>query len=624
MKPFVWHFKALWQKQKTALFVFAASLAAFEYIWGGRFYSSQSHVGHDFAGSALSLLEGKFWIDSNGFWTGILNPPWFTPAWCSGSVFYADPQSIFYSPIQLFALWMNPFQATHLSTLLFAAVGFWGCHALARKIFLWGKSGAAIFAVLGMANAFLPMRSAVGESGYQSLYLWTLLVLSLCWPNSGGKRTIPWPSICVCLILTAWLQFGFAGMMVAAFLGTLLLCFALVLVDKADFWTIIKRCSLGGVLAILLNGSKLYESASVMRIFPRSFYEMPGFPSLSDALLSTAFALLQPSQWTAHFGMRKLTNVRFTALPHEWAIHFGLGALTIAIIAAIARVVMSRNTLTNGTRAFGWTTTKTLAFVLIVAISVIAPLLLWNDGFARALLKQIPILNSVAWPMRWIVVLLPIVQLLLAIPIEAMLARQSSRVGVTMLIITTAVIWSGPFFEPIAYYVDPGQQYFDPKPVINAFETSRLKGAIPISRIAFDRTQELSADRNNTMLLGESQSLCYNPNYGYRLEMLPQREFLKAGAVLAPKDNGETLINNPVCLVHPANNACSPGSGFLLTDSNQMSDAWRFVDRKPVQWNRSELGRVLSALSQLMFGCLALLILVSGIGWAIRTRGITS
>ncbi len=620
MKPFVLLFKAFWQEQKTALLVFAASLAAFEYIWGGRFYSSQTHVGHDFAGSALSLLEGKFWIDSNGFWTGILNPPWFTPAWCSGSVFYADPQSLFYSPIQLFALWMNPFEATHLSTLLFAAVGFWGCYALARKTFLWEQSGAIIFAVLGIVNAFLPMRSAVGESGYQPLYLWALLALALCWPTGTGKRATPWPSICVCLILTAWLQFGFAGMMVTAFLATLLLCFALVIVDKSDFWAIIKRCLLGGVLAILLNGSKLYESASVMRNFPRSFYELPGFASLSDALLSTAFALLQPSQWTAHFGMRKLTNVRFTALPHEWALEFGLGAFAVAMISAAALVTVRNASVDVDARRFTWNTSKSLALALIVPLTLIAPLLLWSDGGARSLMKEIPILNSVAWPMRWIVMLLPIVQLFLAAPVAALLARQSSRIATALVLLASCVVWSGPLFEPIDYYLHPESQPYDPKPAVNAFNISRLRGPIPITSIAFDRDQQLTADRNDAMLHGSSQSLCYNPNYGYRLEMLPQKEWLKAGPALASKDNGQTLINNPACLVHPTENACAPGDGFVTSDAKQLESAKLFVDRKPVAWQRPLLGKALSIVSQAMALCLPLLLLFHVRIFFMRTR----
>lgn len=618
MKPFVLLLKAFWQTQKTALLVFASSLGAFEYIWGGLFYSSQTHVGHDFAGSALSLLEGKFWIDSNGFWTGILNPPWFTPAWCSGSVFYADPQSIFYSPIQLFALWMNPFQATHLSTLLFAAVGFWGCYALARKIFLWEQSGAIIFAVLGMVNAFLPMRSAVGESGYQPLYLWTMLALSLCWPKNSETRAIPWPSICVSLVLTAWLQFGFAGMMVTAFLATLLLCFVLVIIDKADFSMIIKRCSLGGLLAIFLNASKLYEAASVMRNFPRSFYELPGFPLLSDALLATTFSLIQPSEWTADFGMRKLTNVQFTALPHEWALNFGFGSAALAVVCAMAVIARSSNRRVISATSVRWSVSKSLALIGVIAIAAIPPLLMWSDGNIRTLIKQIPILNSAAWPMRWIVLLLPITQFILAQPVEKLLACRSHRLANVGLLVATCFIWSGPLFEPVSYYLDPGMQNYAPKPIVDAFKTSQLSGPIPITAVIAEPTQRLLANRNDTMLNGVSQAACYNPLYGYRLEMLPQKQFLRSGPALAARETGETLIGNPACLVHPHVNACELGSGFSLLSAAQIANAQLFLDRKPYDWQRPLVGKILSVVSQGMFAALLLLLCYQAQRWLVR------
>jgi hypothetical protein len=613
----------IWRSHKIALITFTGSLAIFEHIWGSRFYSSQTHVGHDFAGSAINILEGKFWLDSNGFWAGLFNPPWFTPAWCAGSAFYADPQSLFYTPLQAFGLFFDPIFATHLSTLLFAAVGFWGSYALARKVFLWTQRGAVVFAVLGIANAFLPLRSAVGESGYQSLYLWTLLALALCWPNTKGQSNITsrlWPALSVCLALTGWLQFGFAGMMVPAFLATLLLCFTLVIAGKADFWTVIARSAIGGLMAITLNASKLYEASSLMRNFPRSFYELPGFPNFSDALLATAFSLIQPSEWTAHFGLRRLVNVQFTALPHEWALHFGLGAVALAAVAAIVAVLSSRKRLETPFASIQWSTSKTLALIGIIAIAVIPPLLMWSDGGIRALIKQIPILNSAAWPMRWIVLLLPITQIILALPIAALLDRRSARVSTAGLVAATLLIWSGPFFEPVGYYLDPRMQYYPPKGMIEAFKTSRTTGPIPITAIVVEPNQNLPANRNDTMLQGVSQGVCYNPLYGYRLEMLPQKEHLRSGPVFGPRNTGETLINNPACLVHSVANSCKPGAGFVLNDANQMVNASRFLNRKPYEWQRPLLGTVLSMVSQVCFGLLVIAFLCRLLGWTVRMR----
>ena len=167
------------------------------------------------------------------------------------------------------------------------------------------------------------------------------------------------------------------------------------------------------------------------------------------------------------------------------------------------------------TRTFRWTTSKSLALSLIIMIALLAPLLLWSGGGARALIKDIPILNSAAWPMRWIVVLLPTVQLLLAAPVTALLARQTPRVATALVVIATTAIWIGPLFEQIGYYIDAGNYLgvpkllsYDPKPVIESFNKSRVSGQIPITAVALNRQQPLTIDRNDTMLQGVSQGVC--------------------------------------------------------------------------------------------------------------------
>ena len=583
-----------------ACFVFASSIAAFELVWAAPFYRDLNHVGHDFSYTALTLLEGKYWLDSNGLIAGLFNPPWFTPAWCAGAAFYADPQASFYSPMQAFALFADPIFATHLSALLFAAIGFWGSYFLARNILLWEATGSVVFAVLGIANAWMPMRSAVGEPAFQPLYLWTILVAALCWPTARKDwRDSLWPAITVCLCLTAWLQFAFAGMMVPSFLGALLFSLLLVLLHRAHFGLLLGRAIAGGVLAILLNASKLYESASLMRQFPRSFYELPGFKNLGDVFLSIAYSLLQPSEWTAEFAARKLTSVTFTALPHEWAMHFGLGAFAVAIVSGLA-LVFVRRTNDFPIRPTRWEV-KWIAIICMVLICSMPLVLLWDQGSARALFKQIPILNSATWPMRWIVVYLPIAQWLVALPTIVLLSRCSRQAGIALTGVAALVIWLGPLTEPVSYYLEPRIQAYDPKPVIRAFHQSRYQAAVPIREVAVPPRAELGLSRNDSMLTGASQGLCYNPIYGYRLEAFPQIDRLRAGDVLQSDARGQSLIFNPACLVHPSANQCVPGDGFQLSSPKQLQMAQQFLDRKPFDWGRPLLGRILSVLSQCCF-----------------------
>ncbi|TDU28344.1 hypothetical protein DFR24_2713 [Panacagrimonas perspica] len=588
---------------KVLLITLGLSLVLFELIWG-RFYSGSTSIGHDFSLTGIGLLEGKYWLMSNGVIGGLFNPPWFTPAWCAGSALYADPQAAFYSPLQWLTYGVNPFLATHLDALLIAGVGFVGSYVLARRVFGWTILGAALFAVIGIVNNFLPLRSAVGEAGYQPWPLWPWLVLALCWPASRKLSAQVWPAIGVTVFLTAWLQFGFGGMLVPGVLAALLLCCVLVLRARAHFWTIAGRLVSGGVAALVLNSSKIYESLSLMRQFPRDFYELPGFASLRDVLTSIALSLFAPSEWVYRFSAKALTGVRYTALPHEWALGFGLGALFVGVVAGVWIWLLRNRTVPaekKGSPSAPMDLARLLSMLGLVLLLALPVLLLWDSGPVRGLIKEIPILNSATWPMRWIILYLPLVQWLLASPLQALILQRPAQAN---LIAAAAfvLIWFGPAKEPLQYYFDPALQTYDPRPVMEAYAAT-LEGQPPIAitHVGGDRRALGYGSRNDTMMLGISQGLCYNPLYGYRLEAFPQIERIRDGEALSTDASGQSLLFNPACLVHPQENACVPGDGFRMQDIQQKAQAERFLARRPYDWKRPALGHFFSVLSQATF-----------------------
>jgi hypothetical protein len=242
-----------------------------------------------------------------------------------------------------------------------------------------------------------------------------------------------------------------------------------------------------------------------------------------------------------------------------------------------------------------WTHGVVLAGMLLIALLPL--ILLWDQSAMRAALKNIPILNSAAWPMRWIVIWLPVTQYLLATPVRTLGAMVPSH---TMAVCTAAIalIWIGPATDPVGYYLSSVIQSYDPKPVLSASRSSRAKGPIPITSVAVWPADKLYAHRNDTMLESASQALCYNPLYGYRLEAFPQPGRLRNGPALAADERNQTLLFNPACLVHPEANNCKPGDGFDVRDPNQFRQAQRFLARKPLDWERPVAGIVLSWLSQ--------------------------
>ncbi len=65
-------------------------------IFQNFFPNSNSYLGHDYSISLPNLIFGKIWFEKNMF-----SIPWFSPSFCCGTPFFADPQSGYYSLQQM-------------------------------------------------------------------------------------------------------------------------------------------------------------------------------------------------------------------------------------------------------------------------------------------------------------------------------------------------------------------------------------------------------------------------------------------------------------------------------------------------------------------------------------------
>src|SRR4051794_31650939 len=116
------------KERGTPILAFLIALAVYHFTFAKFFPNANGNLGHDYSFAFPALLSGFYWFQSNGIW----QVPWFTPAFCGGLPLFADPQSAYYSLLQVAALFMNPLTAAYSTTLLFAALGFWGMYLLLR------------------------------------------------------------------------------------------------------------------------------------------------------------------------------------------------------------------------------------------------------------------------------------------------------------------------------------------------------------------------------------------------------------------------------------------------------------------------------------------------------------
>jgi hypothetical protein len=142
------------------------------------------------------------------------------------------------------------------------------------------------------------------------------------------------------------------------------------------------------------------------------------------------------------------------------------------------------------------------------------------------------------------------------------------------------------------------ERTYDAAPGQLAWEAARDAAAVPaVTRITMaqdsrGRPMRL-LERNDSVFSGGSQSICYQPMFGYLLERMPVG-LLREGGPLQPAGTGELNVKNPACYTYPQANGCRPGDHFMLP---QHAEAERFLDYRPFAFEQPAWQRAASGIS---------------------------
>ena len=120
------------------------------------------NLGHDYEQFIPNLIFGKIWFQNN-----FLAIPWFTPSFCCGLPYFADPQSMFYSINQLVFLIFDPIKATKILFFVLSIISFLGMFLLSKKL-NFNKYTALLSASLFLFNGFFVYRAIIGHVAYLS------------------------------------------------------------------------------------------------------------------------------------------------------------------------------------------------------------------------------------------------------------------------------------------------------------------------------------------------------------------------------------------------------------------------------------------------------------------------
>lgn len=550
-------------------------LIGVHYIIFSQFFpNAQGKLGHDYQYNLPLLLDGYYWFLNNGLWS----LPWFTPSFCGGMPLMANPATFYVSTTQWFTFITDPVTSVRLTFVLFAAAGFWGFYFLLRRVFAVSCWAALLGGGLFLFNGLYAWRMVVGHMEFHAFMLTPGIAFFLLQREEGGDSL--WRSarnmVLVAFLLSYAFMSGMTQLIVPSVIAVIVIAALARLAHcgSVDFVGCMLRLAGAGIGAIGLSASKLVASLSFLGNFPRDSYLLPGVEGLGTlvALITqvvtvggahvNAESMIANSQW--HLGR------------HEF--EFGLTIIPFLLIVLGL-------TLNGGWRRVfsSLVSHRQLPLMVLCLLLLSIPLALnyyspsWNH-----FLKTIPFIKNLSNFFRWFIIFIPFVVVLAALAVEKtpLLARFASYVVCASLALVVMLNLS----TDTAFYHD---QPYDPEPVVSAYWQTRANRSPPTIATQVASLDEagqpaLTQARNDALIHGESQLLCYEPMFGFRLEFLPFKG-IRPGPTLA-EHAGEINLKNPACYLYPTENKCTPGDHFRV---DQLDEAQRFISFQPFRYQES-------------------------------------
>lgn len=521
-------------------------LLTYHWIFAPFFPAANGGIGHDYAYFMPHLLDGYFWYLNNG----VFSPPWFTAAFCGGVPAFANPQNLYYSLPQWLSFARDPLEAVYLTLLLFAAIGFAGFYLLLRRGFNTSAAMALLGASLFLFNGFFAHRLLIGHLSFHSFMLLPLIAYLLL-PLGSGSRPGIWARVALAALLFAYIIYaGGAQIILPVIIAVMIvgLVHGLCYGNQARFWL---RLTTAGLLSIGLALAKLLPALAYLGNFQRSDYQLPGADSLWG-LLTLAFEtlFLQPSGETVQ---AVITNTQWTLSRHEF--EYGITLVPVIMLLLAALFWLRQRPKPQMPDASRWLQLGALVLLLLLPLV----LNLYTPGW-HAVLKEIPVLRNSSILIRWFCIYIPVIILFASLALDrrdALRRFQPYLAGAGIL----AVVLINVYGER-GYYAN---QTYNPTPIVEAHEQAAASGEpVVIDEIFAFRDPQgriaLPIFRNNTLVLGASQLFCYEPLFGYRLEMFPF-EPMRPGPVDKVID-GRLNLKDPSCYLFGPSNQCRPGDHF--------------------------------------------------------------
>ena len=522
-------------------------------------------LGHDYNYFFPKLLDGNWHFLRQG-----LAPFMYTPHYCGGFPEFGNPQSMYYSLLQLLSLKLDLWLAMQIVMGAAMMIGYWGWYLFGRDIIKLRWNWAHVFALIVIAHGFYLMHMMAGHSIYHTMPLIGLLLWLLFERSKDSWKSLLIKSAAFGFITANVIHSG--GFMVGVFAAAafaILLPIELILHKKMigdRSRVLFLRIAACGGAALMLTGGKLYAVQSLMRFFPRN---LP-FVRLEEG--SSTFGYIATALWS--FPQSEDLYTKY-GIPNWGAIHeysmYLSPVVLIGLLCGLWLMIKNRKRI------------NIPLTLLVIVMSVFFFQLIRGHGMLVTPLEGLPILKSLRMNMRF---LYPFSIVLSAAGVWSLMKMtKGNAVALGASVITLIALLIA--YVPLLLDVTPPRS-LDYKEVQYHLQRNAGFLELDVSRVIDMRSKGQA--EFVPLFAGANHVHCEEPlMWGNK----PHMEPLKEGDVYLGW-NDRLNLYNPSCFIYPEANDCKPGDRIKISDKPNFE---RFVRGEKTQWNVPLMQRILNWIS---------------------------
>ena len=554
----------------------------------------------DFQSALSRLIFGKIWFLKNG-----LTIPWFTPHICCGAPYYANPQSEFYSPIQLLFIYLKPLTTFKLIFFIYSLLSIVGTFLVLKKIFKLSSNASLIGSSIFLFNHYFAFHYLSGHIGWGLFSIIPIFFYVSALSLFKKEKKYSFFLVISSALIFAMMMHSGGSRIIMEILVSIFFLILLHLVTFKDL-KIILYVGLSVVIGLIISSSKIYAAWSFVEGLPREIDPIYFKNIRSFISLFLSFFFLTPK--TEIFD--DVASIAASLTIEEFSFN-------ISILPLIILILYLRNFPQFTRDKFK------LFFSFVILLSVFILILLnFSNTYLGSIVRKIPFITNDWITFRMLAPLIILFSVLSAIMFDKVKFKKLELI--TYLFISIIVIQNISLDRNKLYKI------FKHTALETMFNHNITKENVDnykineVITILDENSKYAGPNQHDFFLKNQSIQFCYFTIFGYDLEKLKPvvsdiifdnhlnwivNENLIIGKRMGSKLNvytGNPLFErndklnfvNPSCYLNPDENNCEEN---FLFKSKKKDDLIKFLNYKPFEFKLSVLQITLNYLSLIVY-----------------------